>query len=78
MWLEAEANLRLETRSTGELADPAQLWAGLADLQARVLRAFEPIERAERSLEMFARDVLPALKEIDAAPLQPEAAQAAG
>ncbi len=37
-----------------------------------------PIERAERSLEMFARDVLPALKDIDAAPLQPEAAQAAG
>ena len=37
-----------------------------------------PIERAERSLEMFAREALPALKEIDAAPLQPEVAQVAG
>jgi alkanesulfonate monooxygenase SsuD/methylene tetrahydromethanopterin reductase-like flavin-dependent oxidoreductase (luciferase family) len=37
-----------------------------------------PIERAERSLQMFAREVLPALKEIDAAPLQPEAAHSAG
>ena len=37
-----------------------------------------PIERAERSLQMFAREVLPALQEIDAAPLQPEAAQSAG